>query len=109
LIGFSGEIISQYCLERHLVGAIPCWPWIVLQGSLVVSGVWMGVAMTINAFHPAYVETYMPQFISTLRKESGQKANGQKFGALSRAKQPSLENTDFYVYARAGMPKGVKK
>ncbi len=109
MIGFSGEIISQYRLERHLVGAIPCWPWIALQGSLVVSGLWMGTVMTINAFHPAYVETYMPQFMSTLRKESGQKANGQKFGALSRAKQPSLENTDFYVYARAGMPKGVKK
>jgi hypothetical protein len=69
----------------------------------------MGTAMNINAFHPAYVQTYMPEFMSTIRKEAGQKANGKKFGALSRNKQPSLENTDFYVYARAGMPKGVKK
>lgn len=109
MIGFSGEIISQYSLERDLVGAIPCWPWIALQGSLVVIGVWMGAAMSINAFHPSYVETYMPQFISSIRKEADQKANGKKFGALARSKQPSLENTDFYVYARAGMPKGVKK
>jgi hypothetical protein len=64
--------------------------------------------MSINAFHPAYVETYMPQFMSTIRKEAGQKANGQKFGSLARLKQPSLENTEFFVYSKAGMPK-VKK
>jgi hypothetical protein len=80
-----------------------------MQDSLVVSCVWMGVAMSINAFHPAYVETYMPEFMSTIRKEAGQKANGQKFGSLSRSKQPSLENTEFHVYSKAGMPKGVKK
>ena len=84
--------------------------------------------MTINAFHPAYVQTYMPEFLSTIRSESAAKLNGQKFGAKGRATREnasdkeyssitmfpkakarvSLEPTDFYVYSRAGMPKGVK-
>jgi hypothetical protein len=82
--------------------------------------------MTVNAFHPAYVETYMPEFLSTIRSESAAKENGQKYGALSRAtrenasvtvntistfpktKRVSLKPTDFLVYSRAGMPKGVK-
>lgn len=80
----------------------------------------------INAFHPRYVETYMPEFLSTLRSESAAKANGEKFGSKSRAtkesvnsgvntisafpktKRVSLAPTDFLVYSRAGMPKGVK-
>ena len=85
--------------------------------------------MTINAFHPAYVATYMPEFMSTIRKESDAKLNGQKYGALARATRESdgrtktsvlsdfpktkarvsLEPTEFYVYSKAGMPKGVKK
>jgi hypothetical protein len=80
-----------------------------MQDSLAVSCVWMGAAMSINAFHPAYVKTYMPEFMLTIRKEADQKANGKKFGSLARSKKPSLENTDFYVYSKAGMPKGVKK
>jgi len=108
LIGFSGESIFRPRNKRHLDGAISCQPWIAVQDSLVVSCVWMGAAMSINAFHPAYVETYMPEFMSTIRKEAGQKANGQKFGSLSRSKQPSLENTEFHIYSKAGMPKGKK-
>ena len=84
--------------------------------------------MTINAFHPAYVQTYMPEFLSTIRSESAAKLNGQKFGAKGRATREnasekehsaitmfpktkarvSLEPTDFYVYSRAGMPKEKK-
>lgn len=83
--------------------------------------------MTINAFHPAYVQTYMPQFLSTIRSESATKLNGQKFGQTARATREnvpnmpkvigsfpktkariSLEPTDFFVYSKAGMPK-VKK
>jgi hypothetical protein len=82
--------------------------------------------MTINAFHPAYVETYMPEFMSTIRKESMQRENGSKFGAMSRVtrenasttvntistfpktKRVSLKPTEFFTYAKAGMPKGVK-
>lgn len=33
--------------------------------------------MTINAFHPAYVETYMPEFLTGLRLESKQTKAGQ--------------------------------
>jgi hypothetical protein len=81
----------------------------------------------INAFHPAYVETYMPEFLSTIRKEADAKANGMKFGTQARAtresdgrtktsalsdfpktKRVSIERTDFFVYSKAGMPKGVK-
>jgi hypothetical protein len=85
--------------------------------------------MIINAFHPDYVSTYMPEFMSTIRKESDAKLNGQKYGAMARATRESdgraktsalsdfpktkarvsLEPTDFYVYSKAGMPKGVKK
>ena len=39
----------------------------------------------INAFSPEYVETYMPEFRSTIRAESAAKLNGEKFGAKSRA------------------------
>ena len=82
----------------------------------------------INAFHPAYVKTYMPEFMSTIRKESDAKLNGQKYGTLARATRESdgrtktsalsdfpktkarvsTDVTMFYVYSRAGMPKVVK-
>ena len=84
--------------------------------------------MTINAFSPSYVSTYMPEFMSTIRKESDAKLNGQKYGAMARATRESdgraktsalsdfpktkarvsLEPTQFFTYAKAGMPKGVK-
>ena len=84
--------------------------------------------MTINAFSPAYVATYMPEFMSTIRKESDAKLNGQKYGSLARATRESdgraktsalsdfpktkarvsLEPTEFFVYSKAGMPNGVK-
>lgn len=50
----------------------------------------------------------MPQFLSAIRKEAEQKANGQRSGSLARSKQPSIEVTEFHVYSKAGMPK-VKK
>ena len=81
----------------------------------------------INCFHPRYVETYMPEFLSTIRKEADAKANGMKYGTQARAtresdgraktsalsdfpktKRVSIERTDFFVYSKAGMPKGVK-
>lgn len=81
----------------------------------------------INAFSPDYVATYMPEFMATIRKESDAKANGQKFGTLARqtresdgraktsplsdfpkTKRVSTAVTEFHVYSRAGMPKGVK-
>jgi len=81
----------------------------------------------LNAFHPDYVKTYMPEFISSIRVEEQQRKNGEKFGSKSRVtresvhgktvntinvfpktKRVSTERTDFHVYSRAGMPKGVK-
>lgn len=81
----------------------------------------------INAFHKDYVSTHMPEFLSKIRSESIAKVNGEKYGALNRiaresaegasvftisqnpkAKRVSVAPTDFYVYSRAGMPKGVK-
>ena len=82
--------------------------------------------MLVNAFHKDYVKTYMPDFLSKLRTESEQVENGKKYGSRSRAtrenasvtvntisvfpktKRVSLKPTDFLVYSRAGMPKGVK-
>lgn len=83
--------------------------------------------MIINAFSPLYVSTYMPEFLSTIRKEADAKANGMKFGTKARAtresdgrtktsalsdfpktKRVSIERTDFFVYSKAGMPKGIK-
>jgi hypothetical protein len=83
--------------------------------------------MIVNAFHKDYVQTYMPEFLSTIRKEADAKANGMKFGTQARAtresdgraktsalsdfpktKRVSIERTDFFVYSKAGMPKGVK-
>lgn len=81
----------------------------------------------INAFSKDYVATYMPEFLSKIRSESTARINGEKYGALNRIaresaeghtaftisdkskkKKMSLDPTDFYVYSRAGMPKGVK-
>ena len=81
----------------------------------------------INAFHPDYVKTYMPEFVSTIRLESTQQANGVINGGKSKASREAkkgktvntinlspkpkfnLAKTEFYIYQRAGMPKGVKK
>ena len=83
--------------------------------------------MLVNAFHKDYVSTYMPQFLSTIRKEADAKANGMKFGSKARAtresdgrsktsplgnfpktKRVSLAPTEFFTYSKAGMPKGIK-
>jgi len=83
--------------------------------------------MTINAFHPEYVKTYMPEFLSKIRIESSQHANGVINGGKSRASREStgksvntitafpstkarvsLAPTEFLIFSRAGMPK-VKK
>ena len=83
--------------------------------------------MTINAFHPDYVSTYMPQFMSAIRSESAAKENGKRSGLIARATRESdgkaktsplsnfpktnrvsLAPTEFFTYSRAGMPKGVK-
>jgi hypothetical protein len=81
----------------------------------------------MNAFDPKYVETYMPEFLSTIRIESAQHANGVINGGKSRASRESanksvntisafpktkarvsLAPTEFHIYQKAGMPKGKK-
>jgi hypothetical protein len=41
----------------------------------------------INAFHPAYVETFMPEFMSELRKESKQTKAGQTLSSYVEKKR----------------------
>lgn len=82
----------------------------------------------MNCFHPDYVATYMPEFLTQIRTESTQYSNGVINGGKSRASREavrgknvntisafpktkarvSIARTDFHVYAKAGMPKGVK-
>ena len=81
----------------------------------------------INCFHKDYVKTYHPELLSKIRQESFSKLNGEKGGRMVRATREntvsdmkplatfpktkarvSLEPTEFLVYSRAGMPKGVK-
>ena len=81
----------------------------------------------MNAFHPDYVKTFMPEFLSKIRIESSQYANGVINGGKSRASRESanksvntisafpktkarvsLAPTDFLIYSRAGMPKAKK-
>ena len=76
---------------------------------------------TINAFHPKYIETYMPDLMAKVRTEAAQKANGVKSGIIARAtresdgrantsplssfpktKRVSIEPTTFRIYSKAG-------
>lgn len=49
----------------------------------------------INAFHPSYVKTYMPEFMGKLRKESKQVEDGKKHGHKSRASRESVHEKSF--------------
>ena len=72
----------------------------------------------INAFHPDYVKTYHPELLSSIKMEETQKTNGLKVAKKTPMKmhpirpahlhRPNLAPTDFHVYQKAGMPKGVK-
>ena len=81
----------------------------------------------INAFHPDYVKTYMPEFLSDLRTESSQYLNGVTNGGKSKASReakgeiginsihrfPDTKPREFHMYSKAGTanvtPKGKKK
>lgn len=41
----------------------------------------------INAFHPDYVKTHMPDFLATIRSEEKAKENGQLYGAKARLRE----------------------
>jgi hypothetical protein len=73
----------------------------------------------INAFDPRYVETYMPEFISSIKAEAAAKANadvskatresvaskGRALSTFPKTKRVSTERTEFLTYSRAGAPK----
>jgi hypothetical protein len=42
--------------------------------------------MTMNAFHPQYVQTHMPEFIANFRRESHAITEGKKAAAKPRKK-----------------------
>lgn len=46
---------------------------------------------TINAFHPDYVKTHMPQFLTTLRKESKQTEDGKVSAAKPKVNRESVQ------------------
>jgi hypothetical protein len=48
----------------------------------------------INAFHPLYAQTHMPQFLSTLRKESKQVEDGKLHATKSRAVRVSTKEVN---------------
>lgn len=85
----------------------------------------------INAFHPDYVKTYHPELLSSIRNEAAQKANGVSAGGKAKAAReainkaaftvntkpqkraahlhrPNLAVTEFHIYQKAGLPKGMK-
>ena len=74
----------------------------------------------MNAFHPKYIETHMPDFMEKVRAEAAATANGIKSGITARASResdgrttvsalsdfpktkPSLEPREFRIYSKAG-------
>ncbi len=79
----------------------------------------------INAFHPLYVKTYMPEFLTELRTESRQTKAGQTLttyvektrkkkpmhGTLSgiSKKQISMKPLEFMYFSRAGTKNTTQK
>ena len=78
----------------------------------------------MNAFHPDYVKTYMPELLSTIKADEKKSLNGKAFGAHRRAtmestgeivlntithfpkvKRVSIAPKEFFVYSKAGAPK----
>jgi len=88
-----------------------------------------GPEKIINAFHPDYVKTHMPQFLSKLKADSEKVATGSTSGTKSRAVRESVhgKNVDsinvfpktrarkielapkeFTTYSRAGVANTTK-
>lgn len=44
----------------------------------------------MNCFHPDYVKTYMPEFMSSIRKEEKQRLNGLETGQRGRKTRESV-------------------
>jgi hypothetical protein len=44
----------------------------------------------VNAFHPDYIKTHMPQFLSKLKSDSEREATGSTSGTKSRSVRESV-------------------
>jgi hypothetical protein len=73
------------------------------------------MSQIINAFHPDYIKTYHPEFMTSMRIASAQHAQGVINGGKSVAekKRKLIAVTEFYTFSKAGAanvtPKGKKK
>lgn len=86
--------------------------------------------VVINAFHPDYIKTYHPEFLTAIRTENTQKTSGAIGGAKTKAARESVNKgaftisrfpktkaadraalapKDFHVFTKAGSPKKAKK
>jgi hypothetical protein len=63
--------------------------------------------MSINAFDPAYVSTYMPEFLTKMRVESNQYTHGVINGGKSKASRESKSGK--YVNTISAFPKTQTK
>lgn len=63
----------------------------------------------INAFHPDYVKTYMPELTQKIIKEQKAKENGQLYGSKAREKEPSLDKPTSNTINRFPKTEKVKK
>lgn len=75
----------------------------------------------VNAFHPDYVKTYMPEFLSSLKVESMYKQKGEALSkSVSKTRSEgrttyidtqgiALAPKEFHTFSKAGMPKKGKK
>lgn len=48
--------------------------------------------MTINAFHPKYIETHSPEFLTVFRKEAKQVEDGKFHATKSKAVRESVQS-----------------
>jgi hypothetical protein len=64
--------------------------------------------MTINAFHPDYVKTYMPNFMTTIRTEQKQTENGKLYGAKNRQRENDLTTPNYNTINRFPKTKAAR-
>lgn len=65
--------------------------------------------MTINAFHPDYVQTHMPELMPTIRAEQKQKLNGENYGSKNRQRENDRTVPNYNTINRFPKTKAVKR
>lgn len=63
----------------------------------------------INAFHPDYIKTYHPEFMTAIRIESTQHANGVIAGGKSKAKRESVQGKSVNTIDRFPKTQSVQR